>query len=251
MKLDFEEIHEILSEEGNLVTPSNPERLVFVGDTHGDLEASQTVFENYFHPGTTLVFLGDYVDRGPRSEENVTFLLKQKTDHPNRVVLLQGNHEGIKYRRFGPVNFWNDLSPGDREKYEDLLSRLPLALAWNGIIATHGGLPDLDSREEIEGIQGGSQDWEKITWGDFNEVEGYVLGGGFGRPQLGRDYFGQAMDRLDKKVLIRSHQPNVPARMFGDRCITIFSSSAYGRRRVVAIVEGEISSGDEVVIEEL
>lgn len=251
MSINFEEIEAIIKEEGNLVSPNNPERLVFIGDTHGDLEASRKIFERYFNDKTVLVFLGDYVDRGEKSKENVNYLLEKKIRHPNRVFLLQGNHEGLKYRKFGPVNFWNSLSPGDREKYQNLLSKLPLAFSWDGLIATHGGLPDVSSLEEIEKIKGGEANWEKITWGDFNEVDGYVLGGGFGRPQLGKDYFNQAMNNLGKNVLVRSHQPNVPTYLFEKRCITIFTSAAYGTNRRVALAEGKVSSGRDISIEEL
>ncbi|MFB6291459.1 MAG: metallophosphoesterase family protein [Candidatus Bipolaricaulia bacterium] len=251
MNINYSEIDNII-EANNLVhLDNNPERLVFVGDTHGDLGASRKVFNRYFDGNTVIVFLGDYVDRGERSEENVNYLLTQKLDNPNRVFLLQGNHEGLKFRKFGPVNFWNSLSPGDRDKYQKLLSRLPLAFSWNGILATHGGLPDVSDLEDINRIEGGDSNWEKITWGDFNEVDGYVLGGGFGRPQLGADYFNQAMDSLEKSVLIRSHQPNVPTYTFENRCITIFTSSAYGTSRKVALAEGPITSGKDLTIEEL
>jgi len=251
MKIDAEEVKAILEKEGNLLEPENPGRLVFVGDTHGDLEATRTVFERYFDHRTSLVFLGDYVDRGERSEDNVNYLLRKKVDHPDRVLLLQGNHEGLKYRKFGPVNFWNSLTPGEREKYLNLLAKLPLALSWNGLIATHGGLPDVSSLDEIDEIKGGEANWEKITWGDFNEVDGFVLGGGFGRPQLGKDYFDQAMSALEKDLLIRSHQPNVPTYLFEKRCITIFTSAAYGTNRRVAVVDGPVIAGDDVDIEEI
>lgn len=251
MSVDFTRVSEVLESEGNLVKPDNPGRMVFVGDTHGDLQAAKTVFERYFDGKTVLSFLGDYVDRGDRSRENINFLLQKKLNHPDKVILLQGNHEGIKYRKFGPVNFWNSLSPGDREKYKDLLSELPLALSWDGLIATHGGLPDVSSLEEIEKIERGGNNWEKITWGDFNEVEGYILGGGFGRPQLGADYFNQAMRNLGKNVLVRSHQPNIPTHLFEKRCITIFTSAAYGTDRRVAVAEGPVKSGRDLLIEEL
>lgn len=251
MDLNFTELNELFESEGNLVKPKEPERVVFVGDTHGDLESSRTAFERYFKPGTTITFLGDYVDRGPRSEENLKYLLRKKLENPKRVFLLQGNHEGMKFKEFGPVDFWSSLSPGDKEKYQELLAKLPLVFSWGDLIASHGALPDLDKMEAIDQIKGGDGNWEKITWGDWNEVAGYVLGGGFGRPQLGSDYFDQTMAKLNKKVLIRSHQPNVPTRMFDDRCITIFTSSAYGTRRKVAIAEFDEAPEISLEIEEL
>jgi len=45
------------------------------------------------------------------------------------------------------------------------------------------------------------------------------------------------MDRFNKKVLIRSHQPDAPQFMFDNRCLTIFTSSAYTRERTIAIFD--------------
>lgn len=53
-------------------------RFVFVGDTHGDLDASKKVVDKYLRKGTKICFLGDYVDRGSKSMENVSYLLSKK-----------------------------------------------------------------------------------------------------------------------------------------------------------------------------
>jgi hypothetical protein len=45
------------------------------------------------------------------------------------------------------------------------------------------------------------------------------------------------MKRFDKKILIRSHQPNAPQFMFDNCCLTIFTSSAYTRERTIAITD--------------
>ena len=79
--------------EQKLIEIEKTKKVVFVGDTHGDLEASQKVIKDYLKPENKIVFLGDYVDRGPKSKENLDFLLKTKEKYPNQVYLLQGNHE--------------------------------------------------------------------------------------------------------------------------------------------------------------
>jgi len=216
------------------------ERVVFVGDTHGDLEASERVISRYLKPGTKLVFLGDYVDRGPESRENLLFLLEQKLAHPRDLILLMGNHEGWGFAQFTPADFWLGLSPEEERAYATTLAKLPLAVtAPNGVIALHGALPDVPSLEKIDEIEPGSEQWRQITWGDWADLPGDSLGWLWSRPRFGRGYFERLMARFGKSLLIRSHQPDAPERLFEGRCLTIFTSSAYGglrAERTVAIV---------------
>jgi hypothetical protein len=100
-------------------------------------------------------------------------------------------------------------------------------------------LPDIKNLDQINQIKLGTKEWLQICWGDFLEKEGYYLGFDpfSGRPQFGRDYFLKLMNRFNKKVLIRSHDPNAPQYMFNDKCLTIFTSSAYARERIIAIFD--------------
>lgn len=71
-------------------------RTIAIGDVHGDLDALERLLGLLpaLEPEDTLVFLGDYVDRGPRSAEVVELLrhgLSKRT--PAKVVALRGNHE--------------------------------------------------------------------------------------------------------------------------------------------------------------
>ncbi len=71
-------------------------RTFAIGDVHGDLVHLRTLLAVLppLDGADTLVFLGDYVDRGPMSAEVVAFL---RDDLPTRVsaklVMLRGNHE--------------------------------------------------------------------------------------------------------------------------------------------------------------
>jgi len=223
----------------NKFATEQAKRVVFVGDTHGDLEASQKVIKDYLKEGNKIVFLGDYVDRGAFSKENLDFLLKTKQENPESVYLLQGNHEGHRILKFFPAEFWKSLDEKEYEKYGSLVEKLPLALATDDIIALHGAPPDVESLAEINKIGLGSEEWRQIVWGDLLDEEGEYLGMNLftGRPQFGRDYFFKIMKRFNKKVLIRSHQPNSPQFMFDDKCLTIFTSSAYIRERTIAIAD--------------
>ncbi len=73
-----------------------PHRSFAIGDIHGDLAALRTLLSRL--PGLdatdSLVFLGDYVDRGPDSAGVVEFLRFQLPAlTPARLVFLRGNHE--------------------------------------------------------------------------------------------------------------------------------------------------------------
>jgi len=257
-----EETKELLSEaektfasESKLIQLESG-RVIFVGDTHGDLEATERIIHKYLKPRNKLVFLGDYVDRGPASLENINFLLKRKLEHLDSLYLLMGNHEGYAVFTFHPADFWEGLDADLRQRYSDVLSRLPLAVSTpNGIIALHGALPDVSALEDINKIRPGSTEWHQITWGDWQERAGKSLGIDpyTGRPQFGRGWFEEIMSRLGKNVLIRSHQPDAPPTMYSRRCLTIFTSSAYSHyisERTIALVDAKkpVKDADDIDI---
>jgi predicted MPP superfamily phosphohydrolase len=236
------EVEKRFAEEANLIQLESG-KVIFVGDTHGDLEATEIITHRYLNSENKLVFLGDYVDRGPDSLENINFLLGRKLERPNSLYLLMGNHEGLD----------DEL----RRRYGEVLSSLPLAASTpNGIIALHGALPDVLRLEDIDRIKPGSVEWHQITWGDWQEGEGGNLGFDpyTGRPQFGRGWFEEIMSRMDKSVLIRSHQPSAPPTMYNKRCLTIFTSSAYTHyvpARTIALVDLRkvIKGADDIEIE--
>ncbi|MFQ5793691.1 MAG: metallophosphoesterase family protein [Candidatus Bipolaricaulia bacterium] len=234
----LEQAEAALVRDGKLIRLDGEGQAVFVGDTHGDLEATETVIDRYLNREHRIVFLGDYVDRGPHSRENLDLLLSLKVEHPDRIYLLMGNHEGWDALQFYPADFWGRLDPEAARRYAELLSQLPLAVAAeNGILALHGALPDVETLEEVGQIVFGSEPWRQIVWGDWQDAPGRLLGDAGGRPQFGRDHFEERMERFEKRVLIRSHQPHAPLTLYGDRCVTIFTSSAYGpvTRRIVRV----------------
>jgi protein phosphatase len=235
-----------------LIEIKKAEKVVFVGDTHGDLEASQKVIKDYLKEGNKIVFLGDYVDRGPFSKENLDFLLKQKEKNSDKIFLLQGNHEGHRILKFSPAEFWESLSREEYRRYSQIVENFPLVLVAKDIIALHGALPEIEKLEDFEKIKIGDENWFRICWGDFVNEPGGDLGLDIftGRPQFGRDYFFKLMEKFNKKVLIRSHQPDAPLFMFDDRCLTIFTSSAYTQERTIAILDfqKEIKTAKDIEI---
>jgi protein phosphatase len=222
-----------------LIEIKNARKIIFVGDTHGDLEASQKVIRDYLKEGNKIVFLGDYVDRGPFSKENLDFLLEQREKNPEQIFLLQGNHEGHRILKFSPAEFWESLSEKEYQKYSQIVEKFPLAVVVKNIIALHGALPKVEKLEDFERIKIGDENWLRICWGDFLDEPGEELGihPFTGRPQFGKDYFFKIIEKINKRILIRSHDPSAPQLMYDDRCLTIFTSSVYSTERIIAIAD--------------
>lgn len=70
------------------------DKVILVGDLHGDLEALEFILERAERLDCgRFVFLGDYVDRREHSIEVPCRLFQLKTDRPENIILLRGNHE--------------------------------------------------------------------------------------------------------------------------------------------------------------
>lgn len=70
-------------------------RTFVIGDIHGELGHLRTLVAKLplLDADDTLVFLGDYVDRGPQSEQVVRVVRAFARDLGCKVVTLRGNHE--------------------------------------------------------------------------------------------------------------------------------------------------------------
>ena len=99
----------------------NKPRILAVGDVHGCLTALDALLDSVdLQPDDTLIFLGDYVDRGPDSR-GVLERLIELSARPN-TRFLRGNHD-----------LWMERAREDRQWFTSWLSR--------GV----GGLQTLDS----------------------------------------------------------------------------------------------------------
>jgi serine/threonine protein phosphatase 1 len=70
-------------------------RTIVIGDIHGDMGHLRTLWSRLpeLTSDDTVVFLGDYIDRGLDSRGVVEFVRKLHEHTPARVVALMGNHE--------------------------------------------------------------------------------------------------------------------------------------------------------------
>jgi diadenosine tetraphosphatase ApaH/serine/threonine PP2A family protein phosphatase len=222
---------------------------LFVGDTHGDLNASMKVVQKFLKRNElTLVFLGDYVDRGEQQLENVLFLFLLKKANPDHVILLRGNHEEKQMNQYyGFQSVLSQTFGTDSNslftQFQQTFAQLPLCvLTWNRIFGVHGGIPismkdKTITLEEIEQrVRGATyiEDLDFITaqllWNDPKEdVKGAVpssRGIGF---YFGKDKFEQFIDANNIQFVIRSHEvfQSGYKYFFDNQLVSIFSALDY------------------------
>lgn len=238
--MKFENFFSLFKENEKIIFFSKEDKIVFVGDTHGDLETSKKVLDEFLKKDFKILFLGDYVDRGPFSKENINFLLEKKSLFPEKIFLLAGNHEHYFVEKFSPADFWENLSKKEFSFYQKIFSFLPLVAIGDNFVALHGALPDVKKIGDFKKIKLGDKNWQAIVWGDFEEKEGDFLGYDpfSGRPIFGKERFYKVMRNLKKKILVRSHDPSAKEKMFNGRCFTIFSSRYYQREVKILIKKG-------------
>lgn len=89
-------------------------RTLVIGDIHGQYnELIRLLEEVRFSPSDRLVFLGDYINRGPGSRDVIDLLLSLEGEH----VFLRGNHEEVVLKLLsGEPEYWYTwLEYGGRE----------------------------------------------------------------------------------------------------------------------------------------
>lgn len=67
-----------------------------VGDIHGCLDELARLLESLpLESPDRLIFLGDYIDRGPNSQGVISYLLERQSRQDLSMIFLKGNHEDM------------------------------------------------------------------------------------------------------------------------------------------------------------
>lgn len=104
--------------------------LFAIGDIHGNYDALQSILgtlqsrhQIFTDSGmetladhVTLVFTGDYVDRGPDAIKVLDYLARMKSKSDGRLVMLMGNHEAMALAALGAIRGFSrfDLDQSSR-----------------------------------------------------------------------------------------------------------------------------------------
>lgn len=132
------------------------DRIIAVGDIHGCLNTLKELLKNvaYNSQTDTLVFIGDYIDRGAKSCETVAFLRKlQQQVGRDKCICLRGNHEqmaidayedgdnSLWYYNGGGATTWSyDRNGADIASDIGWFKSLPFVYDTPEIIFCHAGL---------------------------------------------------------------------------------------------------------------
>ncbi|MDE1820620.1 MAG: serine/threonine protein phosphatase [Euryarchaeota archaeon] len=219
-------------------------RALVFGDTHSDWPTVEALSREAMTPQgplTHLVGLGDYVDRTlpelPHgSVVNALFLLSLRLCHPDRVVLLRGNHETqhlIPILRPEAVDESDELwgrESGVGRRIEQAFDRLPLmATTESGGYLAHAGFPrernpkgwktHLDARS--------LKLLEEVVWNDL-EVSSFSGGRGLEISPISQAETLEFLSQAGCSVFLRGHDPTEAGKArYDNRVLTLHTSRVY------------------------
>ena len=136
-----------------------PDDIWFIGDIHGDLLALDSAIQ-FIDAKTggnsTIIFLGDLIDRFSYGYEVLIRVLDLIIQRPGRILWIAGNHDaGLKFNT-NTNKFFGGAEPAEfaewlnaHEQYHSfaksvigLISQLPRAVFFpDGLLVVHGGVP--------------------------------------------------------------------------------------------------------------
>ena len=99
-------------------------KIFAIGDIHGCYDRLKTLMDKIpiDLSRDTLVFIGDYIDRGPNSVEVVEYLMKLKKRVPE-VIFLKGNHEDMLDKFITGADRFTYLLNGGQQTLDSYLTK--------------------------------------------------------------------------------------------------------------------------------
>ena len=88
----------------------SPKSIYVIADIHGQLQSLNLILKRILplREQDELIFLGDYIDRGPDSAGVINRLIELKTLFDNQITFIRGNHEDLLLKSMN-VYPWGEL----------------------------------------------------------------------------------------------------------------------------------------------
>jgi len=230
---------------GHLVTLEPSGEALVIGDLHGDFDSLLRILQSSGFTqklaksrDATLIFLGDYGDRGANSAEVYYAVLKLKLAFPEQVVLLRGNHEGPDDLKVFPHDLPMQFQTRFKENWKNTYSKIRelFPCLYNAVLVkerylmVHGGLSaNINSAQDLASahVTHPKQDFlEDLLWSDPNDMIRSVVYS----PRGAGKFFGKkiteiVLKKLGAKILIRGHEQCANGFKFNHdgKVLTLFS----------------------------
>jgi serine/threonine-protein phosphatase PP1 catalytic subunit len=137
------------------------EPIMIIGDIHGDLQALEFVIGKRQEMNCkNILFLGDYVDRGPQGVEVLIRLFRLKLEDPEHIFLLRGNHETVDMNLY--YGFFEEigLDQGVLLRVSQTYDKMPIAAVLSEhTFCVHGGINGIGSIDYIRKEEAFSYLW--------------------------------------------------------------------------------------------
>jgi hypothetical protein len=223
--------------------PRVPNGSAFVfGDTHGDWRSTVEAVRAFetAGPSSVLIGLGDYVDRPPAdlpcgAVANALYLLGLQARFPERVYLLQGNHETMRRVGVYPHTLPDEVErlwgpdPDRYGRLMGLLERGPFAASVPcGAYLAHAGFPrgELPARWSDALLQLDDERLVELVWSGC-DVSGAWRGG---IPPWGERELEQFLRVSGLTTVWRGHDPDLSGRpLYHGRAMTLHTTRLYER----------------------
>lgn len=220
-----------------------------VGDLHGDLDSLISILKTSDFTqklarskDATLIFLGDYGDRGTFSAEVYYTVLKLKLAFPEQVILMRGNHEGPEDLMASPHDLPLQFQYRFKEKWTNAYAKTRelWAYLYNAVLVekrhlmVHGGLPSkLNSIKDLAcaaQTHPEQEFLEDLLWSDPNDAVQGVYPSPRGAGKLfGRKVTENVLKKAKAKILIRGHESCQEGFKINHngKVLTLFSSKGF------------------------
>ena len=206
--------------KGKLVFLPQNTNAIIIGDLHGDLATLKRILKQskWKQESNVIIFLGDYIDRGPKQLEVLFTIFQLLIDNPRNVILLRGNHEAPTDLPVSPHTFPLHLKRKygqnwmkAQEFFQNVFNTLFTAVVIeNKALLLHGGIPTqangIDDIAFAHKTHPETSTLTEILWNDPSTLPG-VQHSFRGKGKLfGADIASEFLDMIGVQFLIRGHE---------------------------------------------